>query len=92
MATVTRPISRVEVISQGLNLSVQVLIRNLRTNSGDELRWDFIRESLEALPLPTSSYALAMHRLDNARNYRDRGEFGAAGFELRQLMRAIKLD
>jgi len=46
-------------------------------------------DTLGALPLATEPYNLATNRLKNARYYPETGEFGAAQFELRQLLSSI---
>jgi hypothetical protein len=43
------------------------------------------RAMLETLPLTTAEIATARNRLENARSYQERGEHGAAHFELRLL-------
>jgi hypothetical protein len=48
-----------------------------------------VRTRLEALPLPTGAFALAVRRLDNARTYLRAGETGAAVFELRLLLGSL---
>ncbi len=47
-------------------------------------RVDFeaVRETLESLPYGTGEFALACRRLDNAVRYQNRGEVGAAKYEL----------
>jgi hypothetical protein len=44
---------------------------------------------LQALPLDTTEFALAVNRLANARHYLESGEYGAARFELRLLRRSL---
>jgi hypothetical protein len=48
-----------------------------------------VRGRLEALPLPTEAFALAVRRLDNARTYLRAGETGAATYELRLLLASL---
>jgi hypothetical protein len=48
-----------------------------------------VRARLEALPLSTGAFALAVCRLDNARTYLRAGETGAAAFELRLLLGSL---
>jgi hypothetical protein len=45
---------------------------------------------LQALPLDTTEYGLAMNRLANARHYLESAEYGAARFELRLLRRSLE--
>ena len=47
------------------------------------------RACLQALPLSTGAFALAVCRLDNARTYLRAGETGAAAFELRLLLGSL---
>jgi hypothetical protein len=49
-----------------------------------------VRQALEALPLTTAEIATARNRLDNARNYGEAGERGAARYELRLLRRSLE--
>jgi hypothetical protein len=48
-----------------------------------------VRARLEALPLSTGAFALAVRRLDNARTYLQAGETGAAAYELRLLLASL---
>ena len=48
-----------------------------------------VRARLEALPLPTGAFSLAVCRLDNARTYLRAGETGAAAYELRLLLASL---
>jgi hypothetical protein len=45
---------------------------------------------LEATPLSTSAFGLALNRLQNAEKYWLEGEWGAARFELQLLLAALK--
>jgi hypothetical protein len=47
------------------------------------------RQALECLPLNRDEFATATNRLANAHSYLDRGERGAALFELRLLSRSL---
>jgi hypothetical protein len=49
-----------------------------------------LRRLLEALPLDSTEFALAVNRLANARHYLEIGEYGAARYELRLLRRSLK--
>jgi hypothetical protein len=53
-------------------------------------RLEQLRLLLEALPLDTTEFALAVNRLANARHYLRSGEFGAAWYELRLLRRSLE--
>jgi hypothetical protein len=48
-----------------------------------------IRELLEALPLGSADFGLAVNRLVNAQHYLHAGERGAARYELRLLLRSL---
>jgi hypothetical protein len=48
------------------------------------------RLALEALPLGTGDFGTASNRLANARAYLETGEWGAACFELRLLLRGLE--
>jgi hypothetical protein len=47
--------------------------------------WDQIRDALQAMPLGTDQFAVALHRLNNVRCYLEEGEHGAALYEVRLL-------
>jgi hypothetical protein len=49
-----------------------------------------LRPLLEALPLDTTEFGLAVNRLKNAQHYMETGEHGAARFELRLLRRSLE--
>jgi hypothetical protein len=48
-----------------------------------------LRVFLEALPLDTAEFGLAVNRLKNAQDYIETGEHGAARFELRLLRQSL---
>ena len=49
-----------------------------------------LRLLLEALPLDSTEFGLAVNRLANARHYLESGEYGAARYELRLLRRSLE--
>jgi hypothetical protein len=49
-----------------------------------------LRRLLEALPLATDEFGLAVNRLENARRYLLSGEYGAGCFELRLLLQSLE--
>jgi hypothetical protein len=49
-----------------------------------------LRVLLEALPLDSTEFGLAVNRLANARCYLESGEYGGARYELRLLLRSLK--
>jgi hypothetical protein len=53
-------------------------------------QFERLRLLLEALPLDTAEFGLAVNRLANARHYLVSGEFGAARYELRLLRRSLE--
>jgi hypothetical protein len=81
----TPVLSQYEQRMRVLELSVQRIIA--RTRIGDY--WaDGLQDAgnlLAALPLPTTEFASANRRLQNAVGYCQQEEFGAAAFELRAL-------
>jgi hypothetical protein len=48
------------------------------------------RQILEALPLTSTEFSLAVNRLANAQRYVQYGEHGAARYELRLLRRSLE--
>ena len=65
-----------------------VLVRVCRGSCPERLLGR-VRARLEALPLPTGAFALALCRLANARTYLRAAETGAAAFELRLLLGSL---
>jgi tetratricopeptide (TPR) repeat protein len=55
-----------------------------------DVRFGRLRELLEALPLDTTEFGLAVNRLKNAQDYLENGEHGAGRFELSQLRRSLE--
>jgi hypothetical protein len=51
---------------------------------------ELIRRLIEALPLTTEEFGLAVNRLASARRYLSSGEGGAARYELRLLRRSLE--
>ena len=49
-----------------------------------------IRQMLEALPLASAEFGLAVNRLTNAQRYLHSGEYGAARYELRLLLGSLE--
>jgi hypothetical protein len=49
-----------------------------------------LRVLLDALPLDTTEFGLAVNRLANAQHYLETGEHGAGRFELRLLRRSLE--
>jgi hypothetical protein len=52
--------------------------------------FDQLHSLLEALPLDTTQFGLAVNRLANARHYVESGEYGAARYELRLLRQSLE--
>jgi hypothetical protein len=65
-----------------------VLVLVCRDSCPDSL-FERVRARVEALPLPTETFDLALRRLHNARTYLRVGETGAAAFELRLLLGSL---
>jgi hypothetical protein len=53
-------------------------------------RFEELRLFLEALPLDSAAFCVAVNRLANARQYVKSGEYGAARYELRLLRRSLE--
>jgi hypothetical protein len=72
---------------------LRVSLDELQRRSGDETSADCferLRHLLNALPLNTAEFALALNRLANASHYLESGEGGAARYELRLLRRSLE--
>ena len=86
--------------SQTADLNRQFLsqIQSLQRfiTAGDELSaietWLAVRKLIDALPLPTDQYDLAVLRLNNCKRYLTAAENGAAGYELKLLMGTLAIE
>lgn len=65
-------------------------------SSGDENQsmefWNETRNFVDALPIPTDQYDLAVSRLHNCKRYLVSEEFGAAAYELKLLAGTIEFE
>jgi len=75
--------------SQELLDRLQELLHGALDELGTHQGWPKMRRVLEALPISTEAFGVAVNRLDNAEQYATTGELGAAEFELRQLLRSF---
>ena len=85
--------SSAEAVEQGRTLVLTCLARLIeQVFSAGCLTTEFqeAQEALEALPLDTTAFGLAVNRLANARRYLKSGEHGAARYELRLLRRSLE--
>jgi hypothetical protein len=71
-------------------LSVQLLIEQAKTGRLWRQGYAETTRLLEAVPLAAAEFDLAKRRLRNAVVYSQKGEFGAASFELRMLRRCLE--
>ena len=76
-------------VQEALGKGVESLLEQTFDSIVSAPEWDELAELIESFPLPTAQFALAMNRLNNARNYFVAGERGAARFELRLLLRGL---
>lgn len=81
--------SAVSRAREAVGRGVEKLLRHAEANGIVADQWDELKTLLEALPLATATFALAARRLGNARRYIESGEFGAAKFELRMMLRGL---
>jgi hypothetical protein len=65
------------------------LAKQALDNDGTVADLKQVRRLLEALPLATGEFGLAVNRLANAQRYLNAGEHGAAQYELRLLLRSL---
>ncbi|MBV9125169.1 MAG: hypothetical protein JO112_17575 [Planctomycetes bacterium] len=68
-------------LADGIELLLQEISRGCIVAD----RWETVFQALQALPWPKAEFGLALNRLTNARTYLEKGETGAADFELRLL-------
>jgi hypothetical protein len=66
------------------------LAAHARSGLADVADFHQAQEGLAWLPLSTAEFALAVNRLENVRHYLLAGEQGAAGYELRLLIRSLR--
>jgi hypothetical protein len=66
------------------------LLRQTSDHKPPVAPFERLRFLLEALPLDTTQFGLAVNRLANARHYLESGEIGAARYELRVLRRSLE--
>jgi hypothetical protein len=59
-------------------------------DGGPVADFEEIRRMLEALPLATAEFGLAINRVTNAQHYLHCSEYGAARYELRLLLRSLE--
>ena len=76
--------------SQEIVATLRGLLEEAMTNLAAYKRWEDVYDVLEALPLPTGRFGVVVARLRNAQVYVEHGEFGAARFELRQVLRKVE--
>jgi hypothetical protein len=79
-----------ESIHRLLLKALDELLGQLLDHKPPVARFERLRLLLEALPLETTEFGLAVNRLANARHYLNSGEFGAARYELRLLWRSLE--
>ena len=85
----TEPPTWLVQVQQALGKGVESLLEQTFDSIVSAPEWDELAELIESFPLPTAQFALAMNRLNNARNYFAADEPGAARFELRLLLRGL---
>ncbi len=71
-----------------LRQSLEDLLERVSLATGPVRGFEQVRQALEAMPLASAEFSLAVNRLANAQRYLKSGEPGAALFELR-LLRGI---
>ena len=76
---------------QGAIRRLEGLAARARGGLADVADFHQSREGLAWLPLSAAEFALAVKRLENARDYLLAGEQGAAGYELRPLITSLRL-
>ena len=81
--------ARPAVAQEALAKGVQSILEQDLEDAVPAEEWEELRTLLESLPLSTGNFALAINRLNNAKNYLQAGELGAAQFELRMLLAGL---
>ena len=80
--------------AESLGIDLSLALENLlaRIAGGDRRPVGFVRvrELLEALPLASADFGIAVNRIANAQRYLCDGEFAAARYELNLLRPSLK--
>jgi hypothetical protein len=69
--------------------TLEGLLEQIAGDSALVVGFEDVRQLLEALPMASEEFGLAINRLANARHYLQSGEHGAARYELRLLRRTL---
>jgi hypothetical protein len=88
--TTTGPISVTDFIRANLCNSLEDMLGRALCQEGCAASVANLRRLLEALPLASAEFSLAVNRLENAWRFLEIGEFGAARYELRLLRRSLE--
>ena len=75
---------------QRLEHTISQLALSLDSRTSRIDQYDEALQLLEAIPVTTEEYSLALRRIQNARLYSRAGEFGGESFELKMLKSQIQ--
>jgi len=84
------PVTISESLCVLLRMAHDHLSKQAVHDGGPVADFEQIRQLLEALPLASAEFGLAVNRLTNARHYLHSGEYGAARYELHLLLRSLE--
>jgi hypothetical protein len=80
---------RLEQVFANAAHCIAKLLTAVERRTPEGCAFDDAQLALSSLPISTQRFAIASHRLDNARLYCARGERGAAAYELQMLHRTL---
>jgi len=84
--------SELEELNRQFLAQTTKLIKTLENPGRFSKQWVFVRRILDAMALGTSTYDVAVARLNNAFRYIRSGEPGPAKYELRLLVNGLSLN
>ena len=88
--TKQEPLFSVDALFEQVLQYVQEVESSVREYKANGLDFERVKQMLAALPLDTVAFGLSNQRLSNAAKYVTSREWGAANFEMRQLLNSLR--
>ncbi|PAY17508.1 hypothetical protein CKO51_20810 [Rhodopirellula sp. SM50] len=92
MITATASATTIESVYEPVLQALENLLVSVRSESVGRVALEHAFSLLETLPLSSSEYGVARLRLTNAKNYLTANEHGAAAWEIRTVMLALRAN